>query len=227
MPVGVIANCMSVLLGGLIGARLGKRIPSSWRQALPTLFGIVAMTMGIIKISTTGSMLAVTSAVLIGGIIGEWIGIDKRLRHWIECKYQRNMQKCESDVSEYFILGVVAFCLSGTGIFGALEEGFTKDSSILFTKAGLDFFTAILLGSMAGISVALLSIPQALLMLLLYLLGSISASNIPSSVSQDFLAVGGVITMMNGFSMAGIGKMKPVNAVPSLLLVFVTSTLLR
>ncbi|MEB9897981.1 DUF554 family protein, partial [Bacillus cereus] len=43
---------------------------------------------------------------------------------------------------EKFVGIVVLFCASGTGIFGAFNEGMTGDPSVLFTKSFLDFFTA-------------------------------------------------------------------------------------
>jgi uncharacterized membrane protein YqgA involved in biofilm formation len=221
MPVGIITNCLSVLMGGAIGSRIGRKIPPHIRQSLPVAFGFVAMTMGIIKIAAAQSILAVTLSVLLGTLIGEWMGIDKALRKWALKGIHRFPCENEAEGLDLFVIATVIFCASGTGIFGAMEEGFTGDASILLSKAGLDFFTAILFSSAAGISIALLSIPQGVLMMSLYLSAGLISPWLSPTIKQSFLAVGGVITMMNGFSMASLSKIKPANSVPALLIVLV------
>ncbi len=47
LPVGVIVNCLTVLVGGLAGALLGNKIPERLRTALPLTLGLASMVMGI------------------------------------------------------------------------------------------------------------------------------------------------------------------------------------
>ena len=168
-------------------------------------------------------MLAVTLSVLIGTIIGEYIGIDRILRNFAAKGVRRFTPLNGDEGMNLFILATVAFCMSGTGIFGALEEGFSGEASILLSKACLDFLTAVLFSSVAGFSIALLGIPQGVLMISLYLIGGIIAPLLNPDIIKNFLAVGGVITMMNGFGMANISKIKSANTVPALLIVLLIS----
>lgn len=226
MPIGIIVNGLSVLIGGIIGSRAGGRIPLHIRQSLPTSFGFVAMAMGIMKIAGAQSVLAVTLSVLLGTVIGEWLRIDEALKRLARKSIRRFASENGAEALDLFVIATVIFCASGTGIFGAMEEGFTNDPSILLSKAGLDFFTAILFSSAAGFSIALLSIPQTVLMTVLYLSAGLISSSLSPAIKLDFLAVGGVITMMNGFSMASLSKIKPANSVPALLIVLLLTRVL-
>lgn len=226
MPIGVMMNCMSVLLGGLIGSGLGKHIPERLRSSLPIVFGFVAISMGVMKIPSTDQISLVTLSVLLGTTLGEILQIDARLRRIAESLVRRSTStgaENAEEASRLIVLAMVTFCMSGTGIFGALEEGVSGDAAILLSKSGLDFFTAILFASVAGKTIGLLSIPQAVLMLLLFLCGGAISPMLSEHTKAAFLSVGGVITLMNGCAMAKIADIRPANAIPSLVLVFIFS----
>ncbi len=59
----------------------------------------------------------------------------------------------ESFIQNYVAI-IVLFCASGTGIFGAMNEGMTGDPSILIAKSFLDFFTAMIFACSLGIAVS-------------------------------------------------------------------------
>lgn len=227
MPIGVIINCLAVLFGGLIGSGLGKHIPQRLKTSLPILFGFVAITMGIMKIPSTHHITLVTLSVLLGSLLGEVLQIDAWLcrgtRRLSRLRAEGSSADADAETSQLIVLAFVTFCASGTGIFGALEEGMSGDASILLSKAGLDFCTALLFASVAGRGICFLSIPQAALMLLLFFSGGALGPLLPEATKLAFLSVGGVITLMNGCAMAKISEMKPANAIPALVLVVVLS----
>ena len=47
MPYGIITNCIAVFLGGVLGAFLKNHFPQKLKEALPNIFGLSAITMGI------------------------------------------------------------------------------------------------------------------------------------------------------------------------------------
>ena len=105
----------------------------------------------------------VIMSIIIGFIIGELLHIDifvsnafskvlKKLPFHIEGEYEEYM--------ELYLLVVLMFSMSGMGLFGALYEGMSGDSSVLISKSVLDFFTAILFGASLGYAQTLICIPQ-------------------------------------------------------------------
>ena len=51
MPIGVIANCLGIIIGGIAGSFIGPRLTESFKTNLNLVFGACAMTMGISSIS--------------------------------------------------------------------------------------------------------------------------------------------------------------------------------
>lgn len=227
-PYGVFANFLSVLLGGLIGGFSGNRIPKNLRIELPKVFGFAAISLGILKIIETKNITVVILSLILGAIIGELMQIENILGKTAKKVLDQvnpDLKDGSTLLSEMFVLAIIAFCASGTGIFGALKEGFTGDPSILLTKSVLDFFTAVIFASVVGYSIALISILQLIVFLVLFLTAHLIAPYLSPYVLGNFTAVGGIITLMMGCRMAEITKAKVANAIPALIIVVILSIL--
>ena len=150
MPIGVIVNSAAVLLGGLLGAVLGTRIPERLRQALPLTFGAASMAMGVNYIVQMKFLPAVVLSLIIGAGAGELIKFEKGIE-WAAGKMRGPVERLfggeassenQAEFMAQFVGILVLFCASGTGIFGALNSGMTGDHTVLLAKSILDFFTA-------------------------------------------------------------------------------------
>ena len=51
MPIGVIANCLGIIIGGIAGSFIGPRLTESFKTNLNLVFGACAMTMGACRYS--------------------------------------------------------------------------------------------------------------------------------------------------------------------------------
>ena len=63
MPVGVIVNCLSVLIGGFVGAALTRTLSDKLKSDLPALFGFCSIAIGINSIIKAQAMTAVVLAI--------------------------------------------------------------------------------------------------------------------------------------------------------------------
>ncbi len=70
MPVGIIINALSVLLGGVFGALGGKHMSDNFKTGLNMVFGACSMTMGIFSIAPMKNMSAVIFAIILGTALG-------------------------------------------------------------------------------------------------------------------------------------------------------------
>ena len=50
MPIGIIVNSLSVIVGGIFGMLAGDRLSADFKEKLNMIFGICAMGMGISSI---------------------------------------------------------------------------------------------------------------------------------------------------------------------------------
>ena len=228
MPTGTITNVAAVLLGGVLGCLIGNRVSEQWKATLTGFFGLAALTMGIVLILRVKNLSPVILALIVGGIVGEWLRLEQRVNGMVVKATHRLMGGLEAD--EAYLMQVatviVLFCFSGTGWYGALYEGMTGDGSILITKAILDGVTACIFGALLGKIVPWLALPQLVVMLALFFLSSLVSPYITPAMNADFSAMGGIITLAAGLRMTRIKTdIRIINLLPSLPLVFLFSAL--
>lgn len=226
MPKGIIINCGAVIIGGIVGLLLKKIIPDKLKSALFVYFGFGAMAIGIISIVKLKSLPVVVLSLILGAVIGELLNIEGGIRKGI--KYVLNKFAQEEKGSEKLdnlAMAFAIFCFSGTGLYGALNEGFTGDSSVLMAKSALDFFTAAIFATSAGIAISLISIPQFLIFICLYFGAKGLGQRLSSAAISNFISIGGIITFMLGISIAKIKQVKVLNCIPSFLIVVLMSFL--
>ncbi len=232
MPIGVIVNSSAVFVGGILGALLGKRIPERLRTSLPLAFGAASMSMGINYILKLKILPVVVLALIVGTAIGELIyfekGIEKvatAVRGPVERLFggkKASAQEGAEDKSafmEKFVAIFILFCASGTGIFGALNEGMTGDYSVLVTKSILDFFTSGIFAATLGILVATIALPQFAVLFALFLSASVILPMTTPDMIANFTACGGMIMLATGLRISGIKSFPIANMLPALVLV--------
>jgi uncharacterized membrane protein YqgA involved in biofilm formation len=99
--------------------------------------------------------LYVLGGVLIGGMIGEALGIERRLEA-LGDRVQARLSSAEgSTVSEGFVSASLLFCVGSLTVVGSIQDGLTGDYQTLATKAVLDGFASIALAATLGWGVGL------------------------------------------------------------------------
>ncbi len=228
MPVGMITDVASLLIGGLLGGVIGKRLSEGMKAALNNTFGFCAMAIGIRLIVRMNSLSAVVLAVVLGVIVGELLRLEDRVNGGVAAlapKLLKGQAVDEAFISLFCAVAVV-FCCSGTGWYGVLNEGFTGDSSILVTKAILDFFTAIIFAAVLGRLVSYIAAPQLLIYIILFSISRLVVPFVTDTMIADFSAVGGIVELATGMRIAGIKKdTKVINIIPAMILIFPISAL--
>lgn len=229
MPFGIIVNALSILLGGLIGASAKKYIPQKLKESLPLIFGFSSIAIGISLIVNLKNLPAVVLSIILGTIIGELLCLEERITK-VSLKLQTKLSKeslssQNDNIISDFISILILFCASGTGVFGALNEGMTGEHSILLAKSILDFFTAIIFATTVGYLISLIAIPQFCLFILLYLGSSFLIPLISPVMISDFKACGGIIALIAGFNICKIKNVRLTNTLPSLIIVMPLSYL--
>lgn len=223
--IGPFVNAAAVILGGALGAYLGNKLPERLRTTLPLIFGLCCFGLGIMLTDSVKNMSAVVLALILGTIIGELIYLEKRIgkaanlaRGLIDKIFPPAHNLSQEEFLEKYIAILVLFCVSGTGIFGAIKEGMTGDASILFIKSILDFFTAMIFAATLGYVIVAVALPLVMVQVTLVLLSTVIMPLTTPNMLADFSAVGGLLLLATGFRICGI-KMFPVaNMLPALLL---------
>ncbi len=231
MPVGVIINALSVGLGGILGAVLGNKLSTEFKEKINMVFGCCSMAMGISTIVLMQNLAAVVLSVILGTMIGLAIHLGERIDR-AGAHLQRiaarivginSRSMSEDDFNAALLTAIVLFCASGTGIYGSLIAGISGDHSVLFAKSVLDLFTAMIFACSLGAVVSLIAIPQFLILLILFLLGDLIIPHTTPVMVADFKACGGFLMLATGFRMVRL-KMFPIaDMLPGMILIMPVS----
>ena len=176
MPIGVIINALSVVIGGILGALVGHKLSPKFKADITLVFGVCSMGMGISTIGLMENMPAVIFSIVIGTGIGLAIHLGEKInagagvmqRAISKFIKNSNSELSEDEFMNTLVTIIVLFCASGTGIYGSLVLGMANDSSILLSKAILDFFTAMIFACNLGLVVSYIAIPQFIIMFILF-----------------------------------------------------------
>jgi uncharacterized protein len=159
---GTLTNVGTVLVGTLIGVTVGSWLPEGIRQRVLAGLGMVTLVIGVDLALAWGredtsqsTPLYVLGGVLIGGMIGEALGIERRLEA-LGDQVQARLSKTEgSTISEGFVSASLLFCVGSLTVVGSIQDGLTGDYETLATKAVLDGFASIALAATLGWGVGL------------------------------------------------------------------------
>lgn len=215
-----------MLIGGIIGAIAGNKIPEKISNSLTGIFGLSAITMGITLIIQMDALTAVVMSLIVGTLLGECLNLENSLIRGLSfCASKLPGKDLSKEQMDNLISMIILFCFSGTGIFGSINSGISGDHTILIAKSIMDFFTAIIFGAITGYLVSAIAIPHIILNVFLFFFGSLLFPLLTDSMVQDFKAVGGIITFAVGLKISKVRHYQVLNMVPALILVFLFSKL--
>jgi uncharacterized protein len=136
---------------------VGGRLPQDVQRRVLDGLGLVTLVIGVdlaLAWRETNA-LYVLGGVLLGGIAGEALGIERRLSGLGDRIQARVSSSGNSSVSEAFFTASLLFCVGPLAVVGAIQDGLSGDYQALATKALLDGFASIALAGTLGWGVAL------------------------------------------------------------------------
>ena len=207
-----------MLAGTLIGTLLGARLPDGLQQRVLAGLGLVTLVLGVdyaLAWRETNPLI-VLGAMLIGGIVGEAIGIERRLGVLGDA-IQRRLGGEGSRVSEAFFTASLLFCVGPLAFVGAIQDGLTGDYSALATKALLDGFAAIALASTLGWGVGLAAITVLVLQGGLALGAGAVAPLLRGEALDALTSAGGILIIGISLRLLDVRDVKVGNFLPALV----------
>jgi len=141
---GTLLNAATVLAGGVLGTALGDRLPAPFRERVVFGVGLFILALGIKFAIDSSNLLYLLGSILIGGIVGTALGIDRRLSSFGDALQRRFAREGrESTISEAFVTASIVFCVGPLTFLGAIQNGLSGDATLLVIKSVLDGFTSL------------------------------------------------------------------------------------
>ena len=156
-------------------------------------------------------------SILIGGIVGATLRIDRRLSSFGDALQRRFAREGrESTVSEAFVTASIVFCVGPLTFLGAIQNGLSGDATLLVIKSVLDGFTAIALAATLGWGVLL-----TIVVILVYqgglALGAAVLAGVLSDLQlREMSAVGGLLLLGVGLKLLSIRDVKVADYLPAI-----------
>ncbi len=226
--IGTIVNALAVVFGSIIGIVFNKGIKDRFQNTLMTACGVAVVFIGITgtlqgmltvvdgNIQTKGTMLLIFSLV-IGGLLGELINIEKRMDSVGE--KLKKIFKAENDNKfvDGFVNTSLIICVGAMAIVGSIQDGLTGDYSMLVAKAVLDFVIVIVMASTYGIgtmcSAIAIFIYQGLITLVAHFAGDFISAELTGYLSY----VGSALIFCVGINSIFGKKIRVGNLLPALI----------
>ena len=223
-PIATFVNMLAVAVGSILGLLLQSVFNEDIQGIVFQAVGLGTILIGL-KMALRlpdGYMLIFIFALILGGILGEVIG----LAEWMSSlsdQLKLFVGASDSNFTEGLITAFLLFCIGSMTIVGALEEGLSKNRSLIYVKSTLDGFTAIALTASFGIGVLFSIIPMLIFQGGITVL-AVKLKPIFDQKTLDLVsAVGGILIIGISINMLQLGEITLENLLPSLLVAIIFS----
>lgn len=228
--MGALINCVLIILGGLTGTLLKRKVKQDFTETLLLVMAICIIFVAIIgiiptmlhidlttgKISSTGTLCLIISMFL-GTIIGYILKINYHIEQfggWIERKLNLH------GFTQGFVPATLFVCIGAMAIVGSIQEGVYGKYDILIAKSIIDFVTALALSASLGYGVMFSGIPiliyEGLLTLCAHWLEGALGTTLGAQMLNGVCMVGYAIILGIGLNMLGIKKIKSGDLIPAM-----------
>jgi uncharacterized protein len=221
---GTLINVGAVLLGTAIGVSVGRRLPGGLQQRVLAGLGLVTAVIGVdLALAWRAtSPLYVLGAILLGGLLGEAIGIEARLSR-LGDRLQRRVVARDparggSTVSEAFFTASLLFCVGPLTVVGSFEDGLRGNIEPLATKSLLDGFASIALASTLGAGVAFAAATVLVVQGALTLGAGLFEDVLRGEALSAMTSTGGVLIIGIALRLLDLRDVKVGNFLPALVL---------
>jgi uncharacterized membrane protein YqgA involved in biofilm formation len=215
---GTVVNVAAVLVGTGIGLAIGGRLPERMQRIITTGLGLSTLLIGLQMALKVQSMLVVIASMVLGGILGEWLAIERALEQAGD-----RLKAWARSGSGTFVTGFVTaslvFCVGPMTIVGSIQEGISGNPEVIYTKSLLDGAASVAFASSLGIGVGFAAVTVLVLQGALTLLGGQLAFLLRPELLHELTATGGLLILAIGLLLLEVKRIPVANLLPALLVV--------
>lgn len=226
--IGTIANFAGVILGSLIGMfcknGISERVRNIIMQAsgISVIFiGAAGAMSGMLEISdgvlSSKNAMLITLSLVLGGIAGELINIEKRLDNFAGKLKSKVKDKGDSKFCEGFVTATLVICVGAMAIVGPLKDGISGDASMLYVKTVLDFVIIVVLAAIYGTGVLFSAFPLLIYQGLITVFAVIIEPFMSDMLISNLSCVGSLLVFGVGINLTFGNKIKVGNMLPAFL----------
>ena len=228
--LGVIVNGL-VIVGASLAALILKNFIMKFdknnkvEKVSDTIMSGLALCiiyMGISGALECQHVLICIISMVVGGLIGELIDIDKGLNS-LGDKIEEKLNKGKTDVSKEkvsisqgFVSASLLFCVGAMAVVGALNSGLFGNNDTLFAKSALDGVSSFLFSLTMGVGVLLSAVAVFLYEGIIACGAFLLKGVLSTAVITEMNAVGSLLILALGINMILKANIKVANLLPAM-----------
>ena len=165
--------------------------------------GIFTAAIGFEMFLKTENPLIVLGALIVGGLLGEWWGLENRVQSlgiWLEKRLTGSSEGSSSRFVRGFLSASLLFCTGPMAVLGSISDGLRGDYLTLSIKSVLDGFISIAFASTMGMGVIFSALPLFAYQGSISLLAAQLNSIMSNSMMNEMTSTGGILLIGIGIS---------------------------
>ena len=217
--LGTLINTATVLIGGSIGLIIGDRIPERIRTIVVQVIGLVTLGLGLGDVLKTHNMVFPLVGMVLGGIVGELLAIERRLEglgEVIRRRFARNQEP--GRFVNGFITATLLFCIGPLTILGAMQDATGETPQLYIIKGTLDGFMNVIFGAIYGVGAVFSALSVFVVQGSLTLGGSALDNLLNDRMRIELFSAGGFAVMAIGLNLLEIKKIRLGSLLPGLVI---------
>lgn len=215
---GTLVNVAAVLIGSGIGLAIGSRLSERLQRIITTGLGLSTLLIGVQMALKVQNVLVVIASMVIGGVVGELLGIEEALEQAGDWLKARARSSSGTFVAGYVTASLV-FCVGPMTLLGSIQEGLTGNPDIIYTKSMLDGAASVAFASSLGIGVSFAAVTVLVFQGALTLLGARLAFLLRPEILNELTATGGLLILAIGLLLLDVKRIRVANLLPALVAV--------
>jgi uncharacterized membrane protein YqgA involved in biofilm formation len=214
--VGTMINMGAIVTGSLMGVSIGSRLPDKIHSSVHDGLGLVCMVIGMQMALETQNILIVLGALLLGGILGEFMRISEgldRLGEYLQSFFRKGKHQ---SISEGFVTASLIFCIGPMAILGSIQDGLEGDFQLLTLKSMLDGFASVAFSASLGWGVIFSVLPILIYQGSITLFAGLLDQILTKPMITEMTATGGLIIVGISLRLLKLKEMRLANFLPAL-----------
>ena len=231
--IGVLANVLGIVGGGLLGLGCGRLISERFQKAIMMACAVAVIFLGLtgtvkemLQIGADGGVTLIGTncmlASLIGGaVIGEAIDLEDRMErfgHWLQ---QKTGSGGDTRFVEGFVTASLTVCIGAMAVIGSINDRLLSAPSVLFAKTVIDAVIVMVMTSALGKGCIFSAISVGIFQGIIFLLAGFLEPIMTPAALKSLSAVGNILIFCVGTNLFGLPHVRIANLLPALVIAVV------
>jgi len=226
--LGTIINVAAIIIGGVLGLFFGKLLKKEAQDTLTVTCGIATIFVGIGgamegmltaegSIIKSGKGLMIVVCLVLGAIVGEILNIEGGLERFGIFLREKTGNSKDASFVNAFLVATFTVSIGAMAIVGSIQDGISRDYSILLTKSILDFIIIFVMAGAIGKGAVFSFIPVGILQGSVTLLSRLLIPIMTDQALAYLSMIGSILIFCVGINLVFGKKIKVANLLPAII----------